>query len=138
MASNAQILLGSTFAFAGDTIGEVTSVNGDIVTRQRVDVHSADSTNGMADTLKGTGVYGDLQIGCILDPTASGAMDGLVSAAAAGTSGIALFTFPDNTTVAASASFLSQLGFASGDPNSPFDVSLTVTPTVAWAYTDKA
>jgi len=125
-------------SFNAKAIGEVTSANGDLVTRQRVDVHSAASTNGMADTLKGTAVYGDLQLGCILDPTASGAMDALATAVAAGTSGNTTFTFPDGTTLIATASFLSQLGFAAGDPNSPFDCSFTVTPTVAWAYTDIA
>ena len=139
MATNAQLLIGSTFAFGETTVGEVVSVSGTFVSRQKRAIVSCDSTNGMAENLQGTAEYGDLTIGCIYDPSAAGAYDALATAAAAGTESAGTFTYPDGTTVIASTSFLSNLGIpGAGDPNSECDVTLTVTPTAAWAYTDLA
>ncbi len=139
MATNAQLLLGSTFSFNSVAIGEVVSVSGTFLSRKKRAVVSADSTNGVADNLKGSAEYGDLQIGVIYDPTASGDYDSLATAAAAGTEGAIDFTFPDGTKVAATSGFLADLGLPSaGDPDSEFDVSLSVTPLAAWTFTDLA
>lgn len=138
MATNAQLLLGSTFAFGETTVGEVLSGSGTFATRQKRAIVSCDSTNGMAENLQGTAEYGDLTIGCIYDPSASGAFDALATAVAAGTESAATFTYPDGTTVIGTG-FISNLSIpGAGDPNSECDVTLTVTPTSAWAYTDLA
>lgn len=137
MATNAQILLGSTFSFNSVTIGEVISVNGTLFSRQATSVLTCDSTNGVAEKLKAGGEYGELTIGCVYDPSAGGDYNSLATAAPAGTEGTATFTYPDNTTVSATA-FISNLGIPSaGDPNAIADVTLTVTPVSAWTYTDK-
>lgn len=138
MSTKAQILLGSTFSFDGNTIGEVVSVSGTLFSRQATSVLTCDSTNGVAEKLKAGGEYGELTIGCVYDPSAGGAYDDLAADAPAGTEGVALFTYPDGTTVSATA-FISNLGMPSaGDPNAIADVTVTVIPITAWAYTDLA
>ena len=141
MATNAQLLAGSTFEWNSITVGEVLSASGAFMTRRVVEVLSADSTNTVAEKLSAGAAAGPLTITCILDPTASGAYDGLASGIAAATEAAATFIFPDTSSWSATKALLTNVGIP--EANGPEDF-FTVTITLecmdvgGWTYTDLA
>lgn len=139
MATNAQVFLGATLAFDGDTIGEIISASGTFMTRNKTAILTCDSTNGVAEQLQGSATPGDLTFTCIYDPTASGAYDSLTAAVAAQTSGVVTFTYPDATTLTATLGCLLDVGVPSaGGPDGEITVDLTIAvlDAAGWTYTD--
>ena len=141
MATNAHMFLGSTLSFNSQTVGEVISVSGTFMTRNKTTILTCDSTNGVAEQLQGSGQPGDLTMTCIYDPTNGGSYNDLMTAIAAGTEAAITFTYPDGTTLVAASGCIMDLGIpAAGGPDGEITVDLTLAVLTAtgWAYTDKA
>jgi len=141
MATNAQILLGTTLTFNGETIGEVESAGGTFMTRNVTWVASADSTDGVAEGIAGTATPGTLDITCILDPTNLGAYHTLTAAAEAATEGAVVFTMPGTDIIGATKAHVSDVSQpTAGGPDDAIKCSFSLTnlDVGGWDYTDIA
>jgi len=141
MATNAEILLGSTLSYNSKTIGEVISAGGTFMTRNTTWVYSADSTGGVGEGIAGVATPGTLDITCILDPTALGGYNTLSAAIEAATEAAATFTMPGTDTLTGTKVHVSNLSMpTAGGPDDAITCSFSLTNLDAggWNYTDKA
>jgi len=141
MATNAEILLGTTLEYNSKTIGEVISAGGTFLSRNTTQVVSADSTNGVAEGITGIATPGTLDITCILDPTAAGGYNTLAAAIEAATEAAATFTMTGTDTISGTKVLVTSLDLpTAGGPDDAITCSFSLTCLDAggWGYTDIA
>ncbi|MDD4892036.1 MAG: hypothetical protein PHU85_19110, partial [Phycisphaerae bacterium] len=139
-----QVLAGSTFIFDSVTVGQVTSVSGEILSRNAPDFGDCDKDVRVRKV--GTFAYGAMTITAVYDPTGTtGSFTTLKTKAAARTVGTAKFTFEDGSYLESTSAAITNLSLpTAGGEEDRVMMTLTVRPVTdggtagAWALTTLA
>ena len=135
MATAATKGFATTVAFNGNTLGEIISVSG---TRSRVAIplHSCDTTNNAIEKIPGSMDEGEITFTLYYSGVSGGSYNDVNTDFLAGTSGTLLVTGGDTTTWSATG-FITGLSMAEfGGPDDPNIVTVTVTISGQFTYTD--
>lgn len=133
-----QLLRGSEIEVNGGGIGHLTSIGGNVLTRNTVEVSDCDSW--ARTVLMGTYRYGALSVGGIYDFEHEGDYDDLLALITSGSPEIAVtLTLGDGMTLATTSAILTELSLpgASAGPEGLLEFNYTIQPTSSgvWAVT---